>query len=80
MSSTKPLQSSSAPLHTSNAGVRAVQLTHPWAESQVSVPEQMPAALVTWHRRTMPALAVVHSQVPDIGMHCRMLAPKSWHL
>jgi hypothetical protein len=69
LSSAEPSQSSSTPLQVSAAGVRAVHPTQPRVVSQVSVPKQVPLALLREHGRLWPWLLGRHEHVPEVGAH-----------
>ena len=77
VSSVRPLQSSSTPLHRSAAGVSAVQPTQPWDASQDSSPVQRPKAFSMAQMRLSPAFSARQSQVPDVGTHFRNGLPRA---
>jgi hypothetical protein len=67
LSSMAPLQSLSAPSHTSSLGTPALQPTHPTSGSQVSTPKQVPMAFASVQARFWPAFAALHPQEPVTG-------------
>jgi hypothetical protein len=75
-SSVVPSQSSSAPLQTSAAGVRAEQAVRP-SGPQVRVPPQVPASDNALQDVTSPRSAheARHSQVPASGRQSSLVAP-----